>query len=448
MKRKWAWMIGIAALAASSCAVFAQSAFFDLTGHPAQDRIVQLANDNIVSGYADGSFRPDGHLTRAEAASLFAKLLPDTTQRSNLSDVGAQWFAAAVDKTAAYGVVKGYDDGTFRPDLNITREEFAQLVANYFAYLNLDYGPLNGYENAAVDASDIPSLWALRPVYDMALAGLMSGRGDGYFYPTEPITRAEAATMLSKVRNKEMKRFPPLAYNPNCVLVYDEFGRLVFEEEGIPQMHGAGGTKTLIGGEVIYKRINNTDLQLSIPKEAVKFEYDKYGMLRAMYDKDDKLLETEIPQDGYIKDVTDEQVQEQLSKFGVVDKDTAAYDESGNASDRMVKKGTVVYILTQKEDKVSVGLLGDAKTIGIDGAASGFALLNRSDVRFGSDVLKGTALNYVRYAVVYDRKDGTPVGIIYATSLSMVGAIEDGRVKIRYGDGQEGSIRAADLEVK
>lgn len=80
-----------------------------------------------ITGYPDGTFKPNGNLTRAEAATVFYRLLLDQTMTKNVqfSDVPAgKWYETAVKTLASKGVITGYTDGTFKPTKSVTRAEF------------------------------------------------------------------------------------------------------------------------------------------------------------------------------------------------------------------------------------------------------------------------------------------------------------------------------------
>jgi len=89
-----------------------------------------LAEMGIVKGYADGSFRPDAYITRAEFAAIAARF--DTTDISgktaDFRDIADSWARSYIVRTAVLGWVRGYDDGSFRPDNDITRAEVATMV--------------------------------------------------------------------------------------------------------------------------------------------------------------------------------------------------------------------------------------------------------------------------------------------------------------------------------
>lgn len=144
-----------------------------------------------ISGYNTGMFLPDKTVTRAEAATMFYKLLLSTDwEKRSFSDVkDTAWYADAVSTLAGLGIVSGYEDGTFGPERKITRAEFVTMA---MAFSTLEYG-----ESSFSDVSN--TSWAAPYIYSAAKQGWVSGMGDGTFAPNKSITRAEAVSILNKM---------------------------------------------------------------------------------------------------------------------------------------------------------------------------------------------------------------------------------------------------------
>lgn len=97
---------------------------------------------SYVVGYEDGTVMPQKQITRAEVATIFYRLLKEdvrdenTTDVSDFSDVkSSDWYGTTVATLADMGIVKGYEDGTFRPNASITRAEFAAIATRFFTRL-------------------------------------------------------------------------------------------------------------------------------------------------------------------------------------------------------------------------------------------------------------------------------------------------------------------------
>ena len=155
-----------------------------------------------VVGYSeDGTVRPNANITRAEVATIFFRLLTDNARdqfwmtSNNFSDVlPNDWYNSAVSTMVNMGIIQGYEDGTFRPNANITRAEFATIAARFLA---------SGYEVEDDLFGDIAAHWARESINDAAMAGWINGYEDGTFRPDAAITRAEAVTMVNNVLGRK-----------------------------------------------------------------------------------------------------------------------------------------------------------------------------------------------------------------------------------------------------
>ncbi|HHX75422.1 MAG TPA: hypothetical protein GX699_11020, partial [Firmicutes bacterium] len=167
--------------------------FTDIGGHWAEAAISRWMSKNILKGYLDGSFRPDAPIKRAEFAALINRIFGFTTlSQTDFSDVkGNEWFALEIKKAVAAGYMNGYPEGTFRPEANISRQEAAVVLARV---LGLDY------TDESFNFSDFHSIpdWSRRAVVAVAKIGLITGYPDGSFRPTADISRAETATILDR----------------------------------------------------------------------------------------------------------------------------------------------------------------------------------------------------------------------------------------------------------
>jgi hypothetical protein len=99
-------------------------ALTDVTNHWAKDYVEVLSEKGIVTGFSDGTFRPDATLNRAELAVMLSRIISDYDEGSvvNFADVkSGDWFYEAVLKMSALGIVQG-SDGSFMPYESVTRE--------------------------------------------------------------------------------------------------------------------------------------------------------------------------------------------------------------------------------------------------------------------------------------------------------------------------------------
>lgn len=178
--------------------------FKDTKGHWAQNYIETLAAKGIVKGMGEDLFLPESKLTRAQFLTMMSNTLTGldltTAPSANFSDVkDTDWYAPYVNWGYANKIVSGNDDGTFKPDEPITREQMAIILNNFASYAGITYAEGNG-TGAFADESSI-SPWAINSVSIIVNAGIMNGRPDGSFDPQGLATRAEATKVIYGVVN-------------------------------------------------------------------------------------------------------------------------------------------------------------------------------------------------------------------------------------------------------
>ena len=150
-----------------------------------------------IIGYGDGTVRSEAPITRAEVATIFFRLLTDEAresfwcEESGYSDVAAgDWFNTAVSTLSKLGILSGYEDGTFRPNAQISRAEFAKIAVSFFELEDMEA------ENIFSDV--VPGSWYESYVAAAAELGLIEGYEGGVFRPQASITRAETAAIVNR----------------------------------------------------------------------------------------------------------------------------------------------------------------------------------------------------------------------------------------------------------
>jgi hypothetical protein len=169
--------------------------FVDLSeDHWANDPIQYLLSEQIISGYADGTFRPADQVTRAQFAKMLVGAMGwelQTPQNPTFTDVGSDmWAYSYIETAAAHGVISGYSDGTFHPYSNITRAQVAKMIVTARDWA-MDSSA--GATFTDVGATD----WAFSYVETVNIAQVMSGYADNTFRPYAPATRAQIAKILT-----------------------------------------------------------------------------------------------------------------------------------------------------------------------------------------------------------------------------------------------------------
>lgn len=149
-----------------------------------------------IIGRDSGLVEPQSSITRAEVATIFFRLLKDDVRAENLTESNAftdvaadMWYNTAISTMAKMGILEGDPDGSFRPDDNITRAEFAAIAARFSD---------GSYEGADI-FDDIADHWARNEINLAASVGWIAGYENGSFAPQRTITRAEAMTLINRV---------------------------------------------------------------------------------------------------------------------------------------------------------------------------------------------------------------------------------------------------------
>lgn len=154
-----------------------------------------------IKGYPDGTFKPQANVTRAEAAQMFATLLNGganfgTSQATKFSDASDDWYSKAINYVVGKGLISGYPNGTFKPNESITRAEFAQMISGY----------VKNEKTSSSDFKDVKDHWAKDAIDKLYGNKNVNGYPDGSFKPNAKITRAEAVTILNSVFNRNTNK--------------------------------------------------------------------------------------------------------------------------------------------------------------------------------------------------------------------------------------------------
>lgn len=164
---------------------------------PQLDTVNHIA---YMKGYPDGSFKPERNITRAEVAVMFTRLLTEkmqmnTTYTSLFTDIDpTQWYANEVGYLQQLGILKGYSDNTYRPDLNIKRSEFIAIASGFETYLN----------QPAITYTDVTTnYWAKDSISYATSKGWSIGYTDGTFRPEAYITREEVILIMNRILGRQ-----------------------------------------------------------------------------------------------------------------------------------------------------------------------------------------------------------------------------------------------------
>ncbi|BAU26313.1 putative repeat protein (TIGR02543 family) [Aneurinibacillus soli] len=179
-----------------------QTAFADVQGHWAQGAVNNMASRMVIRGVDENHFNPDAAITRAEFAAILVRALglADNGKNATFADVHSNdWYVGAVAKAQKYGILSGYEDGTFRPTKTITRQEAMAMIARAMKLTGLD----NSISNTDADAvlsqyhdHDTIGNWAKQAVAATVKNHLVQGSDKGQLLPQSNITRAETTVIV------------------------------------------------------------------------------------------------------------------------------------------------------------------------------------------------------------------------------------------------------------
>lgn len=205
-------------------------AFSDIDGHWAEDVIEEMANQGVINGYEDGTFRPDASVSREETVAMIARLFPAFVNEPVLDlktgyvDIDGRWSSDYLHSAIRAGLVNGYSDFTFRPSAPITRVDAALLLVKAYFYespskdqsANLIWIPVPSTEavNAIANSEEALSLYladnsvaaiemryqVFTPLAALKEHGIMQGYPDGSMGWSKSLTRAEFCTILDRIQ--------------------------------------------------------------------------------------------------------------------------------------------------------------------------------------------------------------------------------------------------------
>ncbi len=178
-----------------------QMSFADVTADKWFYEAVKFAYEaGLMNGEGTNTFNPQGNLNRAMLVTILYRLeqTPEVTAAAKFTDVKAgQWYTEAVIWASSNGIVNGYEDNTFKPMNNVSREEMAAMLMRYAEFKGIDVSAtkdLSSYKNAAKVAG-----WAQQNMSWANSAGLIQGDENNNLNPQGKATRAEAAMILMRL---------------------------------------------------------------------------------------------------------------------------------------------------------------------------------------------------------------------------------------------------------
>ena len=183
----------------------AQPVLPDIQGNWAQKTIQDFVDKGIVTGYPDGSFKPGQQITRAEFAKLLAKTFNyQAASGSGFPDIRGHWAKSYIDAAAAHKIMKAFTDNSFKPEGSVDRAQIATMLARI---LNMTRPEEKYAENWPASFTDVPTNhWAFRYIELAKKLSLFPAAYQNPFQPDQPVTRAEAVWMLAAMHNLEVTK--------------------------------------------------------------------------------------------------------------------------------------------------------------------------------------------------------------------------------------------------
>lgn len=157
----------------------------------------------LMKGYSDGTFKPNQPMTREEVAALFNNITDDGQAAfisSRFKDITSdRWSALAIDSVARKNIISGYGDETYKPDKYMSRQEFAVVADNYIHYLGYTTEDPTVLDQVAYGDQKFVSPWAQDAVRELAYLGFTNYAPGTLFNPEKYVTRAEAAEIAYRM---------------------------------------------------------------------------------------------------------------------------------------------------------------------------------------------------------------------------------------------------------
>ena len=173
----------------------------------AANSISTVTKANLMKGYSDGTFRPNQPMTREEVAALFNNITDDGTAAflsSKFKDITSdRWSALAIESVARKNIISGYGDETYKPEKYMSRQEFAVVADNYLHYLGYTTEDPTVLDNIAYGDQKFVAPWAQDAVRELAYLGFTMYSPGTLFNPEKYITRAEAAEIAYRMTQTE-----------------------------------------------------------------------------------------------------------------------------------------------------------------------------------------------------------------------------------------------------
>lgn len=200
-----------------SIEVQAQPTLSDFQSHWAQKPIQALFDKGVITGYPDGTFKPDQAITRAEFAKLVAKTFNYASPTQNqFKDVSGHWASNFINAAAQQKVMNAFSDGNFKPEQSLSRAQAATMLSRILGLAK----PEEKYDEWPANFSDVSKdHWAFRYIEIANKLELLPASFKSEFHPEQAITRAEAAWLIQGLSQISVNKGKIVNVDPDTGLI-------------------------------------------------------------------------------------------------------------------------------------------------------------------------------------------------------------------------------------
>ncbi len=339
--------------------------------------VTYCSENNLMSGYGDGTFGPTDTLTRAMFVQVLYNMSSDKGNyagvSSGFSDVkSSAWYSDAVAWAVDKGITSGTSATTFSPTTAVTREQMATLVTNYLNAYGISLAESNDAVASFSDMSSVSS-WAKSAVEYMRVTGIISG-SNGLFRPKDTATRAEAATIFWKLDlaiNAYEPAYDYTIYLVNATEVYTGYYYCYYIQTDNPDITSIGidtdayayyigywadvestyedewntFMEQVDGGYIYTARYSSSgDLDTTIDI----YEFDSYGNAHLVKSVPLQLINASTARDAWIQELIDTYTTEDMTPFEKMSAVVSYLNSSESGFTYLANDGTYLLKLTTK----------------------------------------------------------------------------------------------------
>ena len=352
-KRFLAAVLALAMLLMMVPSAFAASdGFDDVPGHWAEDAINRWSGYGVVNGVGDNQFAPNGTLTRAQAAQVFANLLDLEVQAdiSRYTDVPeGSWYHTAIAQCVAAGILTGTGGATMDPQSPVTREELFVMFARA-----LNIRPQSSSDVTFGDSGEV-SGWAQGYINALADRGFVSGVGGGMLAPGEAINRASVMSLLDKTISDYANTSGTTVGNASGVVLVVADNVSVAGD--VDTLVVYGGSASVTGSQVAEAAVAGENASLSVSGSAVVERVDVAG------------TEAVLTLTGSVRagQVTVSGESAQVSLSGQAQAASVAVEETAAGAGLTVGAGSAVTTVDSAAANVTISGSGTVETANVSG---------------------------------------------------------------------------------